>query len=413
MQRTDVLIVGAGQAGLAMSCCLSDLGIEHIVVERGDVANRWRTDGWDSLRLLTPNWMTRLPGRVYAGDDPDGFMTARELLAWLEQYARSLRAPIETHTTVLRVRQHGGRYCVITDRGTWSAANVVIATGYCDRAAVPAIHRQLTPRITQIVPRDYRHPGQLPPGGVLVVGASATGIQIADELQQSGRDVTIAVGQHTRLPRTYRGRDILWWLDRMGVLSEGSERVYDIEISRQQPSLQLVGRPDRSTLDLGVLRAQGVRVVGRLRELDGRIARFEDDLFATTAAADFKLAGILQRVDAFIEKGGMNAEAREPFRPVWPLFRSSQTSLDLEADGIETVIWATGYRRDYSWLDVPVLDARGEIVRSGGITGQPGLYVLGLNFLRRRNSSFIAGVGDDARELAADIASRLAIARTA
>jgi putative flavoprotein involved in K+ transport len=199
----------------------------------------------------------------------------------------------------------------------------------------------------------------------------------------------------------------------MGVLSEGSERVYDIEISRQQPSLQLVGRPDRSTLDLGVLRAQGVRVVGRLRELDGRIARFEDDLFATTAAADFKLAGILQRVDALIEKGGMNAEAREPFRPVWPLFRSSQTSLDLEAEGIETVIWATGYRRDYSWLDVPVLDARGEIVRSGGITGQPGLYVLGLNFLRRRNSSFIAGVGDDARELAADIASRLAIARTA
>lgn len=413
MQRTDVLIVGGGQAGLSMSCCLSELGVEHVIVERGDVANRWRTDGWDSLRLLTPNWMTRLPGRAYTGNDPDGFMTARELLAWLEQYARSLRATIERHTTVLRVHRHGERYCVITDRGTWSAANVVIATGYCDRAAVPAIHKRLTPRIAQIVPRDYRHPGQLPPGGVLVVGASATGIQIADELQQSGRDVTIAVGQHTRLPRTYRGRDILWWLDRMGVLSEGSDRVYDIEISRQQPSLQLVGRPDKSTLDLGVLRARGVRVVGRLRDLDGRIARFEDDLFPTTAAADFKLAGILQRIDAFIAKSGMDAEAPEPFRPVWPLFRSSQTVLDLEAEGIETVIWATGYRRDYSWLDVPVLDSRGEIVHSGGITRQPGLYVIGLNFLRRRNSSFIAGVGDDARELAAHIAGRVSMARTA
>jgi putative flavoprotein involved in K+ transport len=411
--RTTAIVIGGGQAGLAMSHCLSDAGIDHVVLERGRIANRWRTHGWDSLRLLTPNWMTRLPGYRYDGADPDGFMTIPEVVRFLEQYARASRAPVMTSTTVRRVDRWGDRFRVATTRGAWCASSVVIATGHSDLPAVPAVHRRLVPWIEQIVPSEYRHPEQLPPGGVLVVGASATGIQIADELQQSGRHVTLAAGQHTRLPRTYRGRDILWWLDRLGVLGQDASQVHDLEISRQQPSLQLVGRPDRATLNLGVLARRGVRVVGRLRHIDGHRVTFDEDLLATAAAADFKLAGVLMRVDAFIAASGITASPPERFEPTWPHFADSETTLDLKAERIGAVVWATGYRRSYPWLHVPVLDQRGEIQHQGGITEQPGLYVLGLNFLRRRNSSFIDGVGADARDLTEHLARHVGVARIA
>ena len=265
--------------------------------------------------------------------------------------------------------------------------------------------RQLAPSITQIVPADYRQPDHLPAGGVLVVGASSTGVQIADEIQRSGRQVTLAVGRHTRLPRQYRGDDIMRWLDRLGVLSQPAEAVHDIETSRQQPSLQLVGRSDHSSLDLGMLHANGVRLVGRVRDIaDHAISLAADDLLTTMAAADIKMAEILMRIDQVITTNGLPATAPEPFRPTWPLAADSPDFLDLEAEGINTVIWATGYRRAYPWLRVPVLDARGEIVHEGAITPAFGLYVLGMNFQRRRNSSFIDGVGGDAWTIAEKIA---------
>jgi putative flavoprotein involved in K+ transport len=396
-----------------MSHCLAAAAIDHVVLERGEIANRWRTDGWDSLRLLTPNWMTRLPGFRYQSNDPDNFMTVPEVVSFLERYARECRAPVQTNTTVRRVDRWGDRFRVATTGGAWCASAVVIATGHCDLPAVPAIHRSLVPWIEQIVPSAYRHPEQLPSGGVLVVGASSTGIQIADELQRSGRHVTLAVGQHTRLPRTYRGRDILWWLDRLGVLDQDASRVHNLEISRQQPSLQLVGRPDHTTLNLATLARRGVRIVGRLLELDRYRAAFDDALLATAAAADFKLAGVLNRIDEFITTSGIPAAPPEPFEPTWPLFADSETTLDLKAERIATVIWATGYRRAYPWLQVPVLDRRGEIRHHGGVTPQPGLYVLGLNFLRRRNSSFIDGVGADAHDLADHLARYVGVARIA
>ncbi len=408
MRRTEVVVIGGGHAGLAMSRCLSDRSVEHVVLERGRVGERWRTERWDSLRLLTPNWQSRLPGWSYQGPDPDGYMSMPEIIDYLEGYARSFQPPVEQSATVLALETDGDGYRVTTDRGTWSSKNVVIATGYCDMPHVPAMTRHLSTDILQLVPTTYRNPGQLPKGGVLVVGASASGIQLADEIHASGRPVTIAVGRHTRLPRRYRGRDILWWLDSMGLFDQTPQDVYDFEVSREQPSLQLVGRPDHGTLDLPLLQRQGVRLTGRVVDVQGHRIHFEDGLVAYTAAADAKLALLLHRIDDFIRKAGLEDQVEEaaPFVPfLWPA--PWPREVDLRSEGIATVLWATGFRRSYPWLKVPVLDGRGEIIHRGGITPAAGLYVIGLQFLRRRKSAFIDGVGNDALELTQHICSRL------
>ena len=409
MRRTDVLIIGGGQAGLAMSRCLLDRGIDHVVLERGRVAERWRSERWDSLQLLTPNWQSRLPGFEYGGPDPDGYMTMPEVVGYLERYAGSFGAPVHAGTTVLALERAGRDFLASTDQGVWRARSVVIATGWCDTPKVPGVAGRLPAGTVQITPTSYRRPDQLPKGGVLVVGASASGVQLADEIHASGRPVTIAVGRHTRMPRRYRGRDILWWLDRMGILDDTPDDVFDVEVSRDQPSLQLVGRADHATLDLATLRSRGVAVVGRLTGIDGAIVSFADDLVATTAASDAKLAMLLARIDRFVTGSGLDAEvdAGEPFVPTWPGFTEAVTSLDLRASGITTVVWATGFRRSYPWLRLPVLDEHGEVRQQGGVTPVAGLYVLGLQFMRRRKSAFIDGVGDDARELAGRVVDHL------
>jgi putative flavoprotein involved in K+ transport len=408
MQRTDVIVIGGGHAGLAMSRHLADRGIGHAILERGRVAERWRSERWDSLHLLTPRWQSRLPHWSYRGPDPDGFMTMSEVVEYLEGYSRSFSAPVHTGVTVNAVERDRAGFRVETTAGVWHAANVVIATGYCDRASVPPAAAALAPDIAQIVPTRYRHPGQLPDGPVLMVGASATGIQLASEIHRSGRPVTLAVGGHTRTPRQYRGRDIMAWLDEMGVLSEATSQVRDLETSRAEPSLQLVGDDGHRSLDLGVLQQQGVRIVGRMLGASGRHVALADDLAASIAHAEAKMQHLLDRVDGFIESsapGGVFPEANRP-RPV-PV-PDAPRAIDLAAAGIRTVVWATGYRRDYPWLRVPVLDGRGELQHDGGITPEPGLYALGLYFMRRRNSSFLDGVGADAADLAEHIERRLA-----
>ena len=408
MRRTEVVVIGGGQAGLAMSRCLRDAGVDHVVLERGRVAERWRRGSWDSLRLLTPNWQSRLPGFRYEGPEPHGYMSAPEVVGYLDRYARSFSAPVEEGATVLAVEQAGAGYRVTTDGEAWAAPSVVIATGHCDTPFVPGMAGRLAEDVVQVVPSHYRNPRQLPPGGVLVVGASATGVQLADEIRASGRPVTLAVGRHTRLPRVYRGRDILWWLDAMGIFDESAEEVFDLAISRSQPSLQLVGRPDRATLDLPVLQERGVRLVGRVVDAEGSRVSCADDLVAHTVAADARLARLVQRIDVFAARTGLDAELGppEPFRPfLWPA--PAPAEIDLRAEGVRTVVWATGFRRLYPWLNVPVLDARGEIRHEGGVTPSPGLYVIGLYFLRRRKSSFIDGVGRDAMDLTAHLAAHL------
>lgn len=403
MQHTDAIVIGAGQAGLAMSHCLGRRGIDHVVLDRGRIGERWRSERWDSLRLLTPNWMSRLPGRAYRGPDPDLYMTMPEVVRFLEDYARAGSAPVETGVTVRSVERAGNGYRIETDRGARMARVVVVATGHCDVPVVPAMARHLPAGIRQITPSRYRNPDLLPDGGVLVVGASATGVQLAEELHRSGRPVTLSVGRHTRLPRLYRGRDIMWWMDRLGVLDERADRARDLGRARSQPSLQLVGQPDRRTIDLAVLRDQGVRVVGRAVDVDENGVRLRDDLAETTAAAQATLDRLLARIDAAAPG---RLPAAERMRPVVP--DRSPAVLDLRAEGIRSVVWATGYRRDYAWLKVPVLDAAGEVIHHGGITPSPGLYVLGLRFLRRRKSNFIDGVGIDAEDLAEDVLGHLA-----
>jgi putative flavoprotein involved in K+ transport len=409
MKRTDTVVIGGGQAGLAASRCLSDRGVDHVVLERGRVAERWRSERWNSLTLLTPNWQSRLPGFRYDGPDPGGYMGMAELIDFFERYASSFPAPLQTSTSVLAVESSGSDYTVVTDNGAWRAPSVVIATGHSDVPHIPAMGSHLSPDIVQMTPTRYRAAADLPDGGVLVVGASASGIQLADEIHQSGRPVVLAVGRHTRLPRIYRGKDILWWLDRMGIFDDTPDRVYDIEVSRRQTSLQLVGRPDHATLDLPVLERRGVTLTGRVLGVDGSRVVFDDDLIAHTTAADARLAQLLVRIDRFIAEQALDAgnggsDRFVPFR--WPA--PSPEAIDLRAAGIRSVVWATGFRRDYRWLKVPVLDRHGEVLHEGGVTPAPGLYIIGLHFLRRRKSSFIDGVGDDARELTEHIRGFLA-----
>lgn len=417
MRKVHTVIIGGGQAGLAMSRCLSERSIEHVVLERSRVAERWRSERWDSLRLLTPNWMSRLPGYEYSGSDPDGYMTMPEVIEYLERYARVSHVPLETETNVRRLERSTVGFRIETNRGSWTSRSVVIATGYSDRPAIPSMAKELPGDILQLAPTRYRNPHQLPEGGVLVIGAAASGIQLADEIADSGRRVLLSVGRHTRMLRRYRGRDILWWLDRMGILDETTDEVFDLETSRSQPALQLVGRPDRSTIDLSRLSAREIRITGRTVGFDSDRAFFDDDLVATTTAADVKLASLLSRIDSFVEQEGLKSQVgeAEPFVPLWPSFfpSSGTRSCDLRAEGIRTVIWATGFRRRYPWLRIPVLDESGEIRHSRGVTPEPGLYVLGMQFQQRRKSAFIDGVGQDAEELVRHLVRHQSKARAA
>ena len=400
MRTTDTIIIGAGQAGLAASHCLTERGHDHVVLERGHLGQRWTADTWDSLRLLTPNWMNELPGWAYRGPDPHGYMTAAEFMAHLADYARSFDAPVEEHTAVEALRYRGDGFEVVGDRDTYRASSVVIATGWCDRPAIPSMARHLAVDVDQIVPSSYRNPGSVVDGGVLVVGASATGVQLADELRRAGRDVSLAVGSHSRLPRQYRGMDIFWWLDRIGALDRTIDEVPDANRARREPSLQLVGRPDKRSLDLATLERDGVRLVGRVAGIDGHDVGIAAGLRATVSAADARMQRILCEIDDHIERNGLASEVLDP-EPIPTVGTPREVgAIDLRAAGIRTVIWATGHRRSYPWLQIPVLDEAGELRQRRGVTPVPGLYVLGQRFQYYRSSNFIGRVGRDAARVA-------------
>ncbi|MDT0349976.1 NAD(P)-binding domain-containing protein [Pseudonocardia charpentierae] len=404
MHHTTAVVVGAGHCGLAVSRCLAARSVDHVVLERGEVAASWRTQRWDSLRLLTPNWMTRLPGFAYSGADPDGYLGTPEVVRFLEDYAVASAAPVRSGVTVTSIRPGGDGYLVRTDRGTWTAATVVVATGAAAVPAVPAV--PVPAAIATVSAADYRNPDTLPPGGVLVVGASASGVQIADELRCSGRPVTLAVGEHVRMPRTYRGRDILWWLDAAGVLDERYDAQPDLVRARNLPSMQLVGSPQRATVDLTTLRRRGVRLVGRFAGVRDGVAQFSGSLPNVCALADLKLGRLLNTLDAWADRPGIDVEAPQRFAPT-ELPASADLSMRAGEGGIETIVWATGYRPDLSFVDAGVLDRKGRPVHDGGVTASPGLYLIGLPFLRRRKSTLIDGAAADARELVAHLITHL------
>ncbi len=405
MRSTDALVIGAGQAGLAASHELGRLGIDHVVLERGRIAERWCSERWDSLRLLTPNWMTVLPGFAYAGPHPDNFMSLPEIIEFLSGYAVSFGAPVVEKTQVTALRQTGESWHAETNRGCWRARAVVIATGHCGRPAVPDFAAAIPPAIHQVTAAAYRNPAALPPGGVLVVGAAASALQIAEELRVAGRNVVLSAGRHTRAPRSYRGRDIWWWMQHVGLLEDRAEDQADLRRAAAQPSLQLVGGLPRRDLDLGVLLAKGVRIVGRSIGAEGRKLHLADDLAVTVAGAQKPMESMLARID-------VAADALGAPRQAWPTpptgFEPTPPLLDLAAEGIGSIVWATGYRRDYRWLRVPgLLDERGEVRQRGGIGAAPGLFMLGLRFMRRRSSNFLGGVGIDATVIAGEVARHL------
>jgi len=407
MRTVTTIIIGAGHAGLAMSRCLTERSVDHLILERGEVAHTWRTERWDSLRLLTPNWQSRLPGFGYAGDDPDGYRTIPEVIRFIEDYAEATAAPVRTHTTVTSVRDTDAGYVVRTSRGDWQCRALVLASGACNIASVPAFANLLPPSIVTLTAQQYRNPGELADGGVLVVGASASGTQIAHEIQRSGRPVMLSVGEHIRAPRMYRGKDLEWWMDAAGVLDERYDAI-DIERARRVPSLQLAGTPDRSTLDLNALTDMGVTLVGRFAGIAGSKAQFAGSLRNMCALSDLKMNRLLETIDTFARDNGLDATVAPPHRP--PPTRvpeSPPLMLDLAARCIRTIIWATGYRPDYSWLELPVLDRKGMVRHDGGVTPSPGLYLMGVPFMRRRKSTLIDGAGDDARELSAHLAAYL------
>ena len=400
MRTTSTVIIGAGHAGLAMSRCLSERCIDHVLLERGEVGNSWKTERWDSLRLLTPNWQSRLPGFGYEGANPDGYRTMPETIAFIERYAQVIAAPVQTSTVVRSVRARNGGYEVVTSRGNWWCRTVVLASGACNIPSVPAVAEALPSAIATLTPLQYRKPEQLDEGGVLVVGASATGIQIADEVHRSSRPVTLAVGEHIRAPRVYRGRDIKWWMDAARVLDERYDEVDDIVRARRVPSLQLAGSPERRMMDLNALTRMGVRLVGRLAGIRDGKAQFSGSLRNQCALSDLKMHRLLDAIDEWATANGMDDQVDPPhrFEPT-AVEASPPLGLDLSRGEIRTIICATGFRPDYSWLHVPVLDRKGYVRHDGGVVEAPGMYLLGMPFLRRRKSSLIDGAGDDARDL--------------
>jgi putative flavoprotein involved in K+ transport len=397
--KTTTIVVGAGHCGLAMSRCLAAQSIDHAVLERGEVAHTWRTQRWDSLKLLTPNWMTRLPGYTYRGDDPDGYLTASETVQLIADYAKDTAAPVRANTTVTSVRPVERGYLVQTDQDTWHARAVVSATGASAVARVPALQHGVPPGITTLTPTTYRNPSELTEGGVLIVGASASGLQLAEEVHRSGRPVTLAVGEHVRMPRTYRGKDILWWMDATGLLDEHYDQIPDLVRARTLPSMQLVGSPERKTVNLNSLRRIGVRLVGRLAGIRDGVAQFSGSLANVSSLADLKLGRLLDTIDTWATKAGLDGlDPPQRFAPT-DIPVPPKLALDLRSGEIHTIIWATGFRPDLSWLQAPIFDRKGRVNHDGGVTASPGLYLMGMPFMRRRKSTLIDGAAADAADL--------------
>ncbi|HEX4161881.1 MAG TPA: NAD(P)-binding domain-containing protein [Acidimicrobiales bacterium] len=402
------MVIGAGQSGLAISRCLSDRSVDHVVLERNEVANSWRRERWDSLRLLTPNWQCRLPGVAYQGEDPDGYMGALEVADFITEYAKLIAAPVVGGTTVTSVRIHGDGYVVATDQGEWTCATVVLASGAFNVPKVPAWAAGVPSEVSMLTPLEYHNPGELGEAGVMVVGASATGVQIAAEIRRSGRKVVLAVGEHVRAPREYRGRDIHWWMEVAGVLDERYDEVDDIVRARRVPSMQLAGSDERATFDLNSLTSIGVKTVGRLAGVNEGRAQFSGSLRNKCELADLKLGRLLDTIDEWATANSLDDSVPPPSRPEPTMVDSSpRLGLDLKSGEIGTIIWATGFRPDYSWLDVAVLDGKGMVRHDGGVVEAPGMYLIGSPFLRRRKSSFIDGARVDAEDLVGRLVAHL------
>jgi len=404
-ERVETLVIGGGQAGLAMSHHLKRRALAHLVLERGRIGERWRSERWDGLTFQFPNWSVRLPDFPFPHGDPDGFADLSAIVSFLDAYAAFVAPPIRCGVTVTRLSQGGARFIAETSDGAIAANNVVVATGPYQRPLLPDLLRD-EPNLFQVHASRYLNPGQLPPGAVLVVGAGASGAQIAEELHRAGRRVFLSVGQTTRLPRRYRGRDMIWWFGQLGIFDRTPEQRGPLRV---YPAIS--GAYGGYTIDYRRFAASGMTLLGRVADAQGRVLEIAPGLGKSLAEADLYYATFLDMADDFARNRGLDlpddpaARARlpDPACVTDPIRR-----LDLRAEDINAVIWATGYGVDFGWIDIPVFDRHGAPVQRDGITAVGGLYFLGLQWMSRMASSFLSGVGDDAAVLADHIAAHRA-----
>ena len=404
VEQVQTLIIGGGQAGLVMSHRLTQRGLPHLVVERHRIAERWRSERWDGLRFQFPNWSVNLPAFSFPHTDPDGFAATGEIVDFIEAYAAFVAPPIRCGVAVTRLRRGDGASGFVAEisGGVIEADNIVVATGPYQRAVIPDLLRDHA--IFQVHASRYQNPEQLPAGAVLVVGSGASGAQITEELCRAGRRVYLSVGAHTRLPRRYRGRDLIWWLEQMGidqtpVEARGSSRLLPL----------ITGAYGGHTIDFRRFAADGVTLLGRVAAARDGILDIAPDLSRSLAEGETTYFTFLDMVDAHVQQHGLKMPedlAARAVLPDPPCVTEPLRRLDIGGDGIGAVIWATGYGLDFGWIDVPVLDARAEPRHRHGITEVPGLYFLGLQWLSKMKSSFLSGVGDDAAVLADHIAAR-------
>jgi putative flavoprotein involved in K+ transport len=406
MQRHyPVVVIGAGQAGLATSYCLKQKGVEHVVLEANEVAHSWRTERWDTFCLVTPNWQCRLPGHPYAGAEPQGFMGRDAIVRYLEDYARAFEPPLETGVRVeslVPASGRGARFELRTSRGTLTAGQVVVAIGSYHLKTIPAMSEGLAPGVVQLHSAAYRNPEALPPGAVLVVGSGQSGCQIAEDLHLAGRQVHLAVGDAPRCARRYRGKDVVEWLDDM--------RYYDIPIDqhpnreqvRDRANHYVTGRDGGRDIDLRRFALEGMRLYGPLRGISQGTCEFAPTLKRNLDGADDVYRSINRSIDKFITEHGVEAPSEPEYSPLWQP-GEEVTRLNAEAAGIAAVVWCIGFGADFRWIDLPVFDERGYPTHARGVTAVPGLYFIGLPWLHTWGSGRFSGVGRDAEYLSAKV----------
>jgi putative flavoprotein involved in K+ transport len=404
-RHVQVIVVGGGQAGLAISWYLTRDGIDHVVFERDTVAHDWQSRRWDNFTLVTPNWQCRLPGYPYEGPDPDGFMTRDETYAWVRAYAVTFDAPVVEHTTITRVRElENGGFEVVTSGGTLTADQVVIATGGYRVPVLPTLSARVQAGVTQVHSADYRSANALPDGAVLVVGSGQSGAQIAEDLHQAGRQVHIALGEAPRCARFYRGRDCIAWLSDMGVYDVPVEAQVGGLSKRESTNHYMTGRGGGRDIDLRAFALEGMQLYGRLTGVDGASLSFAPTAEAALDHADAVMESIKDDIDRWIEAEGIEAPIEERYRPVWRPEREIET-VDLAAAGITSIVWAVGFRTDYRWVQVGVFDGGGHPTHRRGVTVVPGLYFLGLPWLHTWGSGRFEAVARDAEHIAAEVRS--------
>ncbi|MDR3461325.1 MAG: MSMEG_0569 family flavin-dependent oxidoreductase [Beijerinckiaceae bacterium] len=411
--HVPVVIVGGGQAGLSVSHLLKQQGVGHVILEKHRIGHSWRSERWDSFCLVTPNWQCRLPDFPYAGDDPDGFMLKDEIVAYVEAFAKKVEAPVREGVSVTAVRRaDSGIFEIETTAGRWTADHVVMAISGYHHPAIPPQANRLPRSITQIHSRDYKNPAQIPEGDVLIIGTGQSGCQIAEDLHLAGRRVHVAVGSAPRSPRFYRGKDAIKWLDEMNYYQTTVETHPLGEKVRRKANHYLTGRDGGREIDLRRFAAEGMRLYGHLDQVDGHQLTFKPDLAKSLDAADKVYNDIRAMIDDYIARAGIDAPVEPPYSPPWRVEHES-VALDLAEANIKTVIWGTGFRADFSMVEIPVFDGRGYPGHKRGVTSVPGLYFIGLGWLWTWGSGRFSGIAEDARHVAADIgrlqASKLAI----